>query len=64
MALTRKFGRNPHIWFNQVEYFLLKKNDPDFYNDPVVKYGFYSGKETVRYVHNTLITYEKYQKRK
>ena len=64
MALARKFGRNPHIWFNQVEYFLLKKNDPDFYNDPVVKYGFYSGKETVRYVHNTLTTYEKYQKRK
>ena len=63
MALARKFGKNPHIWFNQVEYFLLKKNDPDFYNDPVVKYGFFSGKETVRYVHNTLRTFEKYQNR-
>jgi len=64
MALARKFGKNPHIWYNQVEYFLLKKNDPQYYNDPVVKYGYYRGKETARYVHNTLNTFEKYQNRK
>ena len=64
MALCRKYGKNPHIWNNQVEYFLAKKNDPDFYNDPVVKYGYYRGKETVRYVQAILATYEKYQKRK
>jgi len=64
MALAKKFGKNPHVWFNQVEYFLLKKNDPDFYNDPVVKYGYYHGIETARYVHNTLSTYYKYQNRK
>jgi len=64
MALARKFGKNPHVWNNQVEYFLLKKNDPDFYNDPVVKYGYYRGKETVRYVKSTLVTFEKYQSRK
>ena len=64
MSLARKFGKNPHIWFNHVEYFLLKKNDPDFYNDPVVKYGYYRGKETVKYVHNTLTTFEKYQNRR
>jgi membrane-bound lytic murein transglycosylase F len=64
MALARKFGKNPHIWNNQVEYFLLKKTDPDFYNDPVVKYGYYRGKETVRYVQSTLLTFEKYRNRK
>ena len=64
MSLAKKFGKNPHIWFNQVEYFLLKKNDPDFYNDPVVKYGYYRGIETVKYVHNTLSTFYKYQNRK
>lgn len=64
MALTRKYGKNPHIWFNHVEYFLLKKNEPEFYNDPVVKYGRFGGKETVRYVKNTLDTYVKYSKRK
>jgi membrane-bound lytic murein transglycosylase F len=64
MALARKFGKNPHIWYNHVEYFLLKKNDPDFYNDPVVKYGYYRGKETVKYVQSTLLTFEKYKNRK
>ena len=64
MALANKYGKNPHVWFNQVEFFLLKKNDPEFYNDPVVKYGYFGGKETARYVHNTLDTYEKYLRRK
>lgn len=64
MALASKFGKNPHIWFNHVEYFLIKKNEQDFYNDPVVKYGYYNGKETANYVRNTLKTFEKYQNRK
>lgn len=64
MALARKYGKNPHVWSNHVEYFLLKKSEPEFYNDPVVKYGYFRGKETVRYVQNTLDTYKKYLKRK
>jgi membrane-bound lytic murein transglycosylase F len=64
MALARKYGKNPHVWFNSVEYFLLKKSEPEFYNDPVVKYGYFRGRETVKYVHNTLDTYEKYLNRK
>jgi membrane-bound lytic murein transglycosylase F len=64
MALAKKYGKNPHIWFNHVEMYLLKKNDPDYYRDPVVKNGFFRGKETVRYVQNVLDTYEKYLKRK
>ena len=64
MALAGKYGKNPHIWFNNVEYFLLKKSEPQFYNDPVVKYGYFGGKETTRYVRNTLETYEKYSKKR
>jgi len=64
MLLAKKYGKNPHIWFNNVEYFLLKKSEPEFYNDPVVKYGYFRGKETVSYVRNTLDTYSKYSKRK
>jgi membrane-bound lytic murein transglycosylase F len=64
MALARKYGKNPHIWANQVEFFLLKKSQPEFYNDPAVKYGYFKGTETVRYVRNTLNTYSKYMKRK
>ncbi len=64
MALAKKYGKDPYLWFNSVEYFLLKKSDPEFYNDPVVKYGSFGGKETVRYVQNTMDTYEKYLRRK
>ncbi|MEI6753109.1 MAG: transglycosylase SLT domain-containing protein [Paludibacter sp.] len=64
MSLAGKYGKNPHLWFNNVEYFLLKKSEPQFYNDPVVKYGYYRGRETVKYVQNTLETYKKYLNRK
>ena len=64
MALAKKYGKNPHVWVNQVEFFLLKKSQPEFYNDPVVKYGYFKGSETVKYVRNTLGTYSKYMKRK
>jgi membrane-bound lytic murein transglycosylase F len=64
MALAKKFGKDPHIWDNHVAYFLIKKDDPDFYNDPVVKSGYYRGKETVKYVKRTLNTFVKYLNRK
>jgi membrane-bound lytic murein transglycosylase F len=64
MALAHKYGKDRNIWFNHVEYYLLKKNDPEFYNDPVVKYGSFGGKQTVMYVQNTLDTYENYLRKK
>lgn len=64
MALAEKYGKNPHIWFDNVEYYLAKKNDPQFYKDPVVKYGIFRAKETLRYVPNVLNTYEKFLERK
>ena len=64
MALAAKYGKNPQVWFGNVEYFLLRKSEPQFYNDPVAKYGYFRGKETVKYVQNTLETYKKYLDRK
>ncbi len=64
MALAKKYGKNPQVWFGNVEYFLLKLSEPEFYQDNVVKYGYFRGKLTVRYVQSTLETYEKYSQRK
>jgi membrane-bound lytic murein transglycosylase F len=64
MALAKKYGRNPQIWFDNVEYFLLKETEPEFYNDKVVKYGYFRGKQTANYVHNSLDTFEKYLRKK
>jgi membrane-bound lytic murein transglycosylase F len=60
MALAEKYGKNPYVWFGSVEYFLQKKSEPKYYNDPVVKYGRFRGKETISYVVKTLATYQKY----
>jgi len=63
-ALAAKYGKNPDIWFDNVEIFLLKKSDSKYYNDPVVKYGRFRGRETVAFVQKILSTHEKYKLRK
>ncbi len=63
MALAEKYGKNPHIWFEHVEYYLSKSNDPEYYNDEVVRYGKFGPGETIRYVRNTLNTFNRYKGR-
>lgn len=61
MALARKYGKNPYIWYGHVEYYLSKKHEPEFYNDEVVKFGAFRSGVTLRYVRNTLETFRKYK---
>lgn len=49
MNLTRKHGMNPHRWAD-VSHFVLRLSSPQYYNDPLVKYGYMRGSETVDYV--------------
>jgi membrane-bound lytic murein transglycosylase F len=49
MALARKHGRNDRSW-HSVEPFVLGLQQPQYYNDPVVKNGYMRGSETVDYV--------------
>lgn len=60
MALAEKYGKNKYIWFEHVEPFLAKKNDPKYYQDEVVKYGYFRPNHTIQYVRNTLDTFRKY----
>jgi membrane-bound lytic murein transglycosylase F len=57
--LARKYGRNPNIWDDNVEYFI--SNKAQFAGDPVVKYGSLKGKETTRYVEEIMERYQHYQ---
>ena len=50
--LASKYGKNENIWADNVEPMLLKKSNPKYFNDPVVKYGYCVGKEPVQYVSN------------
>jgi len=57
IALAQKYGRDPHVWYGNVEEMLLWKSNPQYYNDPVCKYGYCRGRETVNYVKSVLGRY-------
>ncbi|MCM1067256.1 MAG: transglycosylase SLT domain-containing protein [Muribaculaceae bacterium] len=58
IALADKYGYNPEVWDGNVEKAILMKMNPKYYNDPVVKYGYCRGTETVGYVKNITNFYE------
>lgn len=59
--LAVKYNADPNKWNNNVEYYLLMKSNPKFYDDPVVNYGYANGTETVKYVKEILDRYEQYK---
>ncbi len=61
MRLAEKNNKNPHIWDDNVDYYLLNKSKPSFYNDPVVKFGYCRGEEPYHYVNDILERYTHYK---
>lgn len=62
IALARKYGKNPAMWFDNVEEAVLWKANPEFYNDPVCRFGYFRGRQTVDYVRNVTRYYQLYCK--
>ena len=62
MALARKNGKNPYLW-SDVSEFVLKLSSPSYYNDPIVKYGYMRGSETVDYVERIRQRWNQYQRK-
>lgn len=62
-ALALKYGANPYIWEGNVKKYLELKSNPEYYNDPLCKSGYFRGGETVRYVNNVLSTIERFRAR-
>ena len=60
MALARKHGRNPYRW-DDVAQQVLNLSNPQYYRDPVVKYGYMRGSETVNYVARIRERFEQYR---
>ena len=60
--LAKAFDANPDIWHNNVERFMLKKSNPDYYNLDFVNFGYASGLEPVVYVQTIYELYEHYKK--
>lgn len=60
MALTAKRGGNAHRWADVGRNMMLLKQ-PQYYNDPVVKYGYMRSDETVDYVTSIRRRYAQYR---
>jgi membrane-bound lytic murein transglycosylase F len=61
MKLAEKHGKDPKVWEGNVQEWLLKKSDPEFYKDTVVKNGYFRGNESVAFVDEILERYEHYR---
>ncbi len=60
MRLAEKYGEDPTQW-DVVASYLLKKEDPKYYKDEVVVFGYCRGSEPVRYVKVIYETFENYK---
>lgn len=57
ITLARLNGLDPTVWDGNVERALLLKAQPEHYNHPEVKYGYFRGRETVGFVKTVLNNY-------
>ena len=60
IRLANRYGVDSSIWHGAVESYILKKSDPTYYNDPEVKHGYFTGRETVSFVTDILDRYDQY----
>ncbi|NDV93775.1 lytic transglycosylase F [Dysgonomonas sp. 521] len=61
-ALARKYGASPYIWEDNVKKYLELKGNPEYYNDPVCKSGYFRSGQTTAYVDNVLSTIERFKR--
>ncbi|PKR81579.1 lytic transglycosylase F [Brumimicrobium salinarum] len=59
--LTKKYGKDPLVWDDNVELFIQKLSEPKYYHDPVCYYGYMRGSETYNYVESIFIRYTEYK---
>ncbi len=60
--LAEKHGKDPNVWTDNVDFFILNKSNPVYYRDSVVKYGYARGEETYNFVVEIFERYEHYKK--
>jgi membrane-bound lytic murein transglycosylase F len=59
--LAEKNGKDPNVWTENVDYYILNKSNPKYYQDEVVRYGYARGEETYNFVREILDRYGHYK---
>lgn len=58
--LAKANGKNPNKWTDEVDFFILNKSNPQYYNKELVKYGYLRGQETYDYVNKVIKRHKLY----
>ena len=59
--LAEKYGKDPCVWDNNVDYFLLNKSRPQYFNDTCCRNGCLNGVQTYRFVEEVTERWHHYQ---
>ncbi len=59
--LSQKYGKDSLRWDDGVDYFTKNLSRSEYYNDPVVHYGYARGSETFDYVRDIFVRYRNYR---
>lgn len=60
-ALASKKGKDPNVWKDNVDYYILNMCKAEFYNQPEVKHGYFRGTETYDYVNKIRTRWDEYR---
>lgn len=64
MRLAEKYGKDPHLWKENVDFYIRHKNKPEYYRDSLAKNGYCNGPQTYHYVNRVLEVYQDYRNMK
>lgn len=59
--LAEKRGKDKNVWKDNVDEFVLYMSIPEYYNDPVVRHGYFRGGETYNYVNYVRSDWERFR---
>lgn len=60
-ALAQKHNADKNVWNANVEKYIDLKRLEQYYKDPVCKFGYFRGNETINYVRNVISRWEAYR---
>ena len=61
--LAKKYGKDPNKWLNNVDMYVLNMSNPDYFNQPEVKHGYFRGSETYDYVNKIRTRWDDYRRK-
>ena len=61
MRLADSEGGDSMTWQGSVEKYIQKKSEPDYFNHPEVYHGYFTGRETTRFVTDIMKRYDHYR---